>query len=582
MIRTAGFLLWGALLFAAEVRAEDPRIPMQGEVILDPAPLTTERAWRLDPGSVNSHRAGWLVEHDADLVGLAAVERRNGGFAVSVNGLIVAARVHLRGLGSRRYLPESRFPCGVSFDERFLTRSGAESAGRRAASLWIKRLDRGRPSLEATIRRLSAPEGLSAEREARRQLRAWVRRQERAWRAEDLPAAARFAWKEMAADAKKTGACRPGAPGPRPLPGWAELMDPRAEKPKPLLLARAPSRRWAGAFSLRATVEIGGLRLNGQFLIDPSSRHNLLSPSFFETQGAGVAQLVGQLGEPETLDWQGEKRAGRTVFADVVEIGGFPTGIDAFVLTETKVFLPPEHLSACCDGVLGQDFLNRYAVEFRPGAEGNHIRIWDRDRFSPPAPGDWYWVETAARGDGWSSLCTIQGKEAQLSWAPVSRFTLAGPGTGKASVACSGLDLAGAAPIDRANAKEWKAGADFLGRGPFVLDFASGRLWFDRKGLERSFVAAPAGIGLAFHFERGERALRVTALSPAGPQARALAQAGLKESMRITEVNGVPAGDLDLWEIGRALRGDRGDVVTLKWSAGKAEKLFPLKLSSRD
>ncbi|HTL11824.1 MAG TPA: hypothetical protein VL588_05020 [Bdellovibrionota bacterium] len=570
-------LLFSVLLaLVSTVAHADDVLPFRSEVSLEPVPLTTERAWVADPHAPNPHRAAWLIERRVEFEGLESAPLKAGANGVKVRGLSASTRMHLRAPSARRYLTLEHFPCGAKRpDPRYMTRAGAEDAAKRAADLWNHRLEQSITLLENNLKHISNPKPEGALSEARFQLRHWLERLETKWRDQDLPGVERAVWEKMAADARNV--CSAGR-APQALPRWEDLMDPPPlpGKVRPLVLARAPARRWGGVFSVRATVDIGGTRLNGHFLIDPESTFSMISPSFMEEQAGGLAQLLGLAGEPQTFGWHGEKRAGRRIYVDAVEVSGYPLAVDELVLSETRVFLPPEHVSSCCDGVLGRDFLARYSVEFDPLAVGSHVKIWDRQGFVPPP--EWVWVEAGRiSGDGWASDCG----PTDVRWATAESYAVRAikeDATGglkkEPGLTCGSVKLARDLQVPAATVG---VGMDLLGRGPFALDFPNGRVWFEPKALDRGpLLGALPGLVLEFQYEKGERHLRVSDLKPEGPVPRTLQQAGLKPRMEILTINGTSAGDMDLWEVERALRGDRGKVVTLKWRAGKEDKTFPL------
>src|SRR5690606_1059192 len=130
---------------------------------------------------------------------------------------------------------------------------------------------------------------------------------------------------------------------------WEDVMDPLPRKPGTEVLVRIPARRMNGIFAVRGTVEVGGLRLNGQFLIDTSSPLSMISPSWLEEQGMNPRVLEAFSVAKAEIGWVGGKTVGERVIVDSFEISSYPFDLDEFYLVETKIFLPPESISPCCD-----------------------------------------------------------------------------------------------------------------------------------------------------------------------------------------------------------------------------------------
>ena len=71
-----------------------------------------------------------------------------------------------------------------------------------------------------------------------------------------------------------------------------------------------------------------------------------------------------------------------------------------------RFFSPPASLGTCCDGIIGNDFLNQFPVEFQAESPAE-VRVWPKRDFhlSPETP----WVQISSGPNGeLVSQCSVE------------------------------------------------------------------------------------------------------------------------------------------------------------------------------
>ncbi|MGE0614201.1 MAG: hypothetical protein AB7P04_01055 [Bacteriovoracia bacterium] len=558
---------------------------VQSTVEVSSTPLTTETVWRLEPREINPHRRRWAIERSLEVLRLeaapigatAAGDSSEVKFGVRSHGLVAQTVIHLRGEGPSYQSPD-RFPCGKR-QSWFSTREGTRAAADFAVKDWLAWVEKKKPALANQLDRVSEKSAELAREQGKRVFERWIQALDRDWSVGIHSRAQReeFAFYERAAKAasQKSGACLNNV-------AWESLMEPTTgvtpEKP----LARMPARRWNGYYSVRLTLEIGLKKFTGQFLIDTGTEKNLISPEFFEAQGVFASLLEIKDRAPEDIRWLGGTALARPIILPGVRASGQSLPLREWWMTKTDLFGPPKNFARCCDGVLGREFLRHYAVEFSPEAPV-HVKLWQRDGFHR---GSQPWVEVALTDDGrMVSACQAVGKHQRLTgveWdtGRDAALTIHSPwrsaigGQKDWDLFCGARKIAARAPAGFSSELTSKlpaatVGLDLLDRGGYTLDLSHGRIWFPDQALGQSVAANRTGLVLDFVWQKdGERVLKVVGIQPGTP-ADELRKRGLRRDLVISEINGQPSEDLDLWEVERYLAGSRGDELSLKWVSGK-------------
>ena len=562
-------------------------IPLVSSYAAAPEPLTTEMAWTLDPGEPNPHRARWILQRTVDLIGLGAV-KSGPKFQVKLNQLESKTLAYLRATGPW-YRDISEFPC-ASATPQFATEAGARVAADAAGKLWDELLSRDKIRLAVVLRHLSAENALQATFDAKGLFLDWLDSLNEEYHSRIEPEAHRLEWKFYEEQAKKAKVC-PRKAGKSALPGWAEMMEPPAAAgPDRKLLARAPARLWSGEFSVRVGLEIGGRELNGQFLIDTSSKTSIVSSAFLLNQGVIPAWIeVGRT--PFEHQRKGTGRLGRHVEVDSMIVSGLEVPMHDFVLGDTDFFEPPDYFAPCCDGVLGTDFLHLYGVEFLP-AGPFEVRIWPREGFSMDSTFDWFETHLESAGEPvssctsgpekWEGVYWDTGNEAAVEvhkpWIPFAKEL-----PSKWNLVCGDQEIArDLVPsfTETAASEKYPAasvGMPVLDRGRFALDLGHGRIWLAKSTLGQPIPANRSGLSVKFEFKNDERILRVVGIRDGTPAAR-LKKSGVVVGTQILQVDSKPVDDLDLWEVNRHLSGDYAEEVTLLWHTRAGQKMAPLKV----
>ncbi len=563
-------------------------------------PLKIEMIWVLAPGERNPHRKNWVVSRNLEWVDLLPVQKAEGNWGVRFTALRANSKSYVREPGPW-FRPLSDFSCSTEPYEDFATPEGARVAAEAAADAWSQVLSDEKLKLATLVERIAAKDAASAVAQARLSLGVWNQSVESEWRAR-YPTKSRMAeWRHYLGTAKASGVCPRAknnpAPGPRPIEA---RMRPPSEgaAPKNEILARAPARRWDGLFTIRVTVEIAGRKLLGQFLIDSGAGASILNPYWLEAQGIPPAYVEIPGVKPQRVSWAGGAGFARRARVDAASVSGLRLPQTEFLLLETELFGPPNEVAACCDGILGTDFLREHVVEFVPG-KPNGVNIWRKEGFNLPG---WIWAEASESPQGdmisgceasagqktlqgfrWDTG-SVAGLEVHTPWKSVAssaaewRLSCAGHPIisrvrpGGASLTAFGNESTGPLAVKYPAVS---VGMPVIGRGRFALDLPHGRIWFDPASLNEPVLRNRSGLVLEFFYLKGQRILRVKGIRPGSPADR-LSRQGLRAGSQVIKIGDLDAEDLDLWEVERHLAGTYGPDVVLTWKTGSEMKVASL------
>ncbi len=596
---------WGGLLFlllSVRLGAAQPQgMALQATYQFKSSDLTTEKIWAIDPSLRNPHLQRWALGRHTELLGLKTEARKGKSFGVVGHQVRSASSGYIRGPGPW-YRPWEEFDCAAAqANDWFAQSEGAELAVTKAAELWAKLLRSKLPELEVLLSQVrTQSEALALDR-GEQVFRTWIAGVENVWRKQSEREARADEWTFYRETARASGVCRAvplKAPPPASRMEVVQGEAPSLQK----LLARAPARLWNGLFSIRANVSFAGRTLNGRFLVDSTAPTSQVSPEWLDSQGIYPAWIYAPGGSVEGVQrsgmWKSERPLARRVRAERVEVSGLVLPLREFLLTETDFFNPPENVGSCCDGVLGLDFLSLYPVEFR-SVSPPEVKIWPREGFRGIEGSNWIELSELPSGEIASSCSLPFWSEIQgVSW------DLANPGGlqihtpwqlsrgGATQLVCGELMVA--KDLQPRLVKPPRSGAEggllteknpgmsmgisVLSHGTFTLDLPHGRMWFAPETLPlREQSQNTSGLRLAFEVQGGERVLRVVSIGSKSP-AKNLIRDGLKAGTVITQVDSIPAEDIDLWEVNRRLAGAYGPQVTLQWEAKKGLKNAPIQV----
>jgi len=629
-------------------------IPLRSTRALSQDALTTERVWALDPSAVNPHRLAWVLSRDLQIEGLQAEALpEEQGFRLKADAVSASTLGFQRAPQSPYYFQiESALSCSESVEDAngsgnwihppFRTWEGTRLALEVASQVWEAELASKMTRLTLLLGQVRAVSGEQALALGRLIFQQWRDEVTQSWRNQvDIKARA-AEWSLYLSQGKSSGLCqdgkriRPMSPIARRT--WREIMDP----PKSATwsegalsdagatrktLARVPTRLWKGRPVVRATVDILGKRMTGQFLLDSSAPRTLVSPQFLISQG-----LNPQLAErpdlrPALHEWTGGKSAGPWLRMSELEIAGYRSRMDLIGLVDTELFTPPDFISTCCDGVLGRDFISAQPLAVFPAQDlkaRSVTLIYEGYHFAPSP--DWSWIEIAEKDTGfWSSECEWRGvssrgkelRQAGVHWSTVSAANEGSwgkePAAAVGRLECHGQEVAEGVALQEAllltsekrvsSRPSASVGLDLLGRGAFVFDIGHGRLWYTKNawehpeaqllqtqaGLHRS--GGPA-VDIAFDFARdadvrkspksglslGDRILLITGLNLKTPLGKSLAADGAHSGSRVRSIDGKSSDEWDLWQVQERLKGRGGTRVELEIETRKSvlKKSFEL------
>lgn len=557
-------------------------------------PLTTEKVWDLDPLELNPHRQNWLLNRDVRAEGLKA-DYRQGHYGVILAQVVSLTRVYTRAPGPW-YQEISTFSCQREPNAWFSTAEGTQIAGEAAAKHWDELLSDKLQKLTLQLNRVNESKEEKALMEGRRLFAEWLDGLEVEWQAEGKHQARLAEWKSYRTtclSGKPVTAVKKIQPAQSLALRGQEIFDPVPPTGSEQIFARLPARRWNGLYTIRLSMDVGGKRLNGQFLLDSGSLHSLISPDFLAGQGIPPEALVLKGLHAQKVKWAEGSAVARAIGGYTLSLGNQEIPFKDLLMTETELFIPPQFVSTCCDGVLGIDFLRQYAVEFRAGPPVEII-LWPRAGFHHEATRPWTEVSTTSTGDLISAACiadtgSLASKAAPpvvgARWDTGSEYALEVHATQfeKArktpwTLTCGSQKIAtriDASPQDKnglrfSHGKIANVGMPILGRGDTTLDLSHGRIWFTEKTLQTRIYRNESGLGVRFKYEsdQGDRILQVVSIAPKSSAALFAKQTGIKVGTRLTQVDSKPIEELDLWNINQRLAGAFGTAVKLEWDVG--------------
>ncbi len=551
-------------------------------------PLTTEEIWVLDPDERNPAHQRWELDRRLKLEGLSSRPIGKSRYGVRTGELLVYTQSFLRGPGSW-YRPWDEFPCGSKIpDSRFSNLSGARKAADAAAQAWEEILDEGREELDLRLSHVTASSGKRALEDAQSIYGEWLVKMNRRWEVEGHAAAEHAEWRFYRSYVASAHLCSRPAFMRKPLPSWSAMLEGLAPHESKTFLARAPAKRWNGAFSVRLNLELAGVVLDGQFLIDSQAKRSMISPSWLTSQGV-IPSALEELGvPPQAIVWDSASGLARVAKITRMRLGDYELPLKEFLLVDTStLFEPPETAATCCDGVLGSDFLRLFSVEFKPG-KPNEIVLYDRHGFQFSADTPWTEVSLNDRGEP-VSACVETSRQTRLQgalWDTGSETALdihfpwqkpAKRAGSRWNVSCPPLEVAKGVDASETSNPATTIGMPILGRGDFTFDLSNGRLWFAKDAIAAPVPQNRTGLELNYVFVRGDRALKVVAIRPRSPAA-SLIKDGLRIGALITQMDSKSAGDMDFWEVEQRLSGVYGEWVTLEWSTRRGLKIAPLRV----
>jgi len=616
--------------YFAQARLAIPEIIVQSEFRTETAPLTTESIWTLDPGQPNPHRQRWIDNRQSQLSELKASRHSNGKFGVTAAKVKSLVKGYVRGPGPW-YQPYTDFSCEERPDSWFATEDGARRAAVKASDLWLAALKENEVQLKALLSRVLEDTEAKALAKGNEVFQRWLKVAEKSWRVAVNRSVRKAEWEFYLQEAAARGFCGGDASASNSgRKSWEKLMEavPTGNPPTPVsLLARAPVKLWNGLYSVRVDIKISGKILNGRFLIDSGVNQSVISPTWLENQGiypvwveVPKAELIRTLWSDL---WQGRKDLAKPAVVDGITVSGLDIPMTDFLLLDTDLFTPPENMGTCCDGVLGSDFLKLYPMEFYTG-KPTELRIWPKEGFhwGPDVP----WVEVSQDTSGdLVSACEVGRSGSNRGSRPKGVSHEGGPegvrlegvrwNTG--SQAALNLHTPWASKLDSESQRLRDLSCDdvqvarniqldFLSRpaagpgngGPLAeampavdvgmplmselksitFDLPHGRVWLSKDvPIQDGILENKTGLKLKYEMVDGERVLKVSRIGK-NSKAHVLQKIGLRDGTEITQIDSIPAEDIDEWEVNRRLAGYYGDTVTLQWRYKDTLKMAPLKL----
>jgi len=590
---------------AAETRQQG--LTLRATFVTSDQKLTNEKAYKIDPSEANPHRQRWMLQKNVDLIGLKPV-KKGEKYTVTATEVVAVTKLYVRGSGPW-YRDFAEFSCAKNPDDWFATEEGSAQAGRAGATIWEEILDIGRTRLPFLFSRILVDTPDAAVTVGKYTFSIWLKAMEAEWAVKGQNKARIAEWQHYFESAQSVGLCKRTKTKQKAVKkqdktvDWGSMIEPSKKEGFNKLLARAPARRWDGIYSVRLSINVGGVVLNGQFMIDSGAKVSAISPNFLKNQGINptIIEVAGV--PPQRVVWSGGSGVGKRVGVTSASLSGFKLPYREFLLLETELFYPPDYSSTCCDGVLGTDFLRLYAVEFEPTTPPA-IKVWDRDTFSLSEDSN-IWVEVSSNPKGHLiSDCDMVSKTGkQISYARwdsgsemavdvhIPWQKLARAGKEPWNFRCGSKMISEDVPITfpdpltedqsshfRSKVPGLNVGMALLGRGNFAFDLSNGRLWLRKDALKLPIYVNTTGLELEYVMnEDNDRELRVTSIEPKS-RAQVLAKEGLRKGALITAIDSKPAEEMDLWDVEQRLAGAYGKNLTIIWKTKTGLKAAPLKV----
>ena len=343
---------------------------------------------------------------------------------------------------------------------------------------------------------------------------------------------------------------------------WAEghsVRDPAAQP-----LARVPLTWFGSALTAKVGLDVGGRKISGRFLLDPSSSHSLISAEWVRNQGIWLFEVLREGIRPATYQASWGKGTGIPLEFDHAEISGHSVPVRQFLSAESELLFDEDLFArGCCDGVLGRDVFRHLSVEFELGATPRML-IWPPEDGSLPL-GAAFLESFESTAQGVVSPCGTS----DLRWmffVPPSRQAQKSPR--RETRTCAGVELESQAE----QVMPFQTQAD-----RFLLDLTRGRVaWVSRVTLKHR--SNPSGIEIATRLMKGEgRRVEITRIAPRSPAGALAAELGIRPGAAIVKVNGRDIADLDAAQVEAILSGRDGDLVQL-W-VDKKKRAAPVLMS---
>lgn len=516
---------WGAN--GATARPDE--FQLHSKLVTAAEPLTTEKAWELDPSELNPHHRFWAIKKVVSLQSVSTFQYASATspvpktqipaepkFGVKAKGLFSDATLYVRDAGPW-FQKFTTFDCRPEPNSWFSTQEGSGKAGLSGAKHWDRLLDRDKGKLYNRLQQIRATTAEHAVQMAQLIFDDWLAGVNAEWNTHGRSSARSDEWRFYTQQAAQQKLCKNG-PKPRgPTPRWAQFMETVPSETSLNLLTRAPGRLWNGLISSRMAVEAGDQTLNGQFLIDSGTALSTVSPGWLEGQGINPLFVRVKNGRPHRVVWSaGGGGSGVAFPAEVIQarFANHPIPLRRFLLIDTDFYSPPEFEDVCCDGILGIDFLRSFVVEVDATNPGPGVRLWTPEGFNPGR--DYFWQEMSASwSDGLLSSCKIVSSAigsggkgifkpvsvtTDLRWDSGSELGLELPASMKEHFKGGHVGIqCGNEWVARELTPRWVSGIQkanlgmaVLGKRPIIFDLPHGKIWF--KTLEWKPVLKKAEI----------------------------------------------------------------------------------------
>jgi hypothetical protein len=207
-----------------------------------------------------------------------------------------------------------------------------------------------------------------------------------------------------------------------------------------------------------------------------------------------------------------------------------------FLIEGLDLYAPPRQLAECCDGLLGQDFLERTVVEFWPRGverEGPYLGFYHPTDF--------------AMTSDWQATPLVRTIHYDLQLPECGNVTL-DTFQDYGGRKCLGILM------DR-----------WFREVPTIIDFPNGRLWVRKKDA-LPYPEGDPGVQLKFQMEKGDRILRIASL--AATEKRRWNAAGAQVGSKIRSLGPYSASELDQREVDSMLRKYPGLDVEVEVAKG--------------
>jgi len=522
--------------------------------------LSTKKIWQLHPGLLNSHRKRWAVKTELFPSQLIATENDGNGFKTyspTVESIILRTEGLFRS-GPGWYSNPYPTNCTPGELEYVISKDEVQSIAKKASKNLHQIVLDNLPTLKILMGRQVSRQPDLAEKQGRSVFDTWKKEVLSQWMSGfDLLD------QKISTIRSKQPRCKGFNQNSRT--DFRKTIEMPSDKKVRREIVDAPAIVFDGFYTLRVSVDVGGKRLNGRFLVDPSLSQTVISPTFLKEMGIkGLIQtgIIDYSRRAQKINWGAKRIKSFPVYTTRFEMSGVVLPLSELWLAETnQMYEGREYPGRCCDGAIGLDVLALIAIRFNTFPT-HTISIFEKDGFTLGESRPW--VQADFKSDGRIMLpCKFQSKT-KAKWVNLiidfnrdaSKLL-----PGNESLVCDRETV-----IKNISSKGVQSSGLTLGRNllfgfPIVYDYPNGRLWLPMSAPSASDLNLETSKKLSLRFLNtiDGRVLHFSSPKYVGTE---------KHPMIVQSIAGFNSDKLSDWTLRQILGGRYGSAVKFTWVGG--------------